>query len=128
AASDNDENRPYPPWKNTSGSAVEPTSSSRTLPITMKWSPASCTTSMSQSIQASTPSRTGEPEPAGCHDSSANLSPPLTANVRQTDSWSEPRMLTQKWPESRNFGQLLELLSGMNATSGGSSETELNDP
>src|ERR1700759_5622585 len=83
---------------------------------------------MSQSIHARTPSRIGEPDPAGCHDSSANLSPPLTAKVRQTDSWSDPRMLTQKCPESRNRGQLLELLSGMNATSGGSRETELNDP
>ena len=37
-------------------------------------------------------------------------------------------MLTQKWPESLNRGQLLDALSGMNATSGGSSETELNEP
>ena len=28
----------------------------------------------------------------------ANLSPPRTANVRQTDSWSKPRMLTQNRP------------------------------
>src|ERR1700684_513660 len=83
---------------------------------------------MSQSIQASTPSRIGDPEPAGCHGRSANLSPPLTAKVRQTDSWSDPRMLTQKWPESRILGQLLDALSGMNATNGGSSDTELNEP
>src|SRR3954466_731762 len=96
--------------------------------MTMQWSPASCTTSMSQSTHARTPSRMGDPEPAGRHDSSANLSPPRIAKARHTDSCSAPRMLTQNDPESLNRGQLDELLSGMNATSGGSSETEVNDP
>src|SRR3954469_11915725 len=103
-------------------------SSSRTRPMTMKWSPASCTTSMSQSIQASAPSRIGDPELAGRQESSANLSPPFIANARHTDSCSAPRMLTQNDPESRNFGQLDEPLSGMKATSGGLSDTELNEP
>src|SRR5438045_9169376 len=83
---------------------------------------------MSQSIQASAPSRIGDPELAGRHASSANLSPPFIANARHTDSCSAPRMLTQNEPESRNFGQLVELRSGMNATSGGSSETDVKDP
>src|SRR5881398_864760 len=99
-------------------------SSSRTSPMTMSWSPASWTTSMSQSIQASTPSRIGEPELAGRQESSANLSPPFIANARHTDSCSAPRMLTQNDPESRNFGHDDELLSGMNATRGGSRDTE----
>src|SRR4051794_41928825 len=82
---------------------------------------------MSQSIHASTPSRIGEPDPAGRHDSSANLSPPFIAKTRQTDSCSAPRMLTQKAPESRNFGQLDDDRSGMNATSGGASDTDENE-
>src|SRR5690242_5470304 len=82
---------------------------------------------MSQSIHARTPSIRGDPEPAGCHVSSANLSPPLLANVRQIDSWSAPRMLTQNDPLSRNFGQDDDFLSGMNATSGGSNDTDEND-
>src|SRR3954464_2952889 len=83
---------------------------------------------MSQSIHASAPSRIGDPELAGCHASSANLSPPFIAKARHTDSCSAPRMLTQNAPESRNFGHDDELLSGMKATSGGSSDTEENDP
>src|SRR3954453_4212067 len=83
---------------------------------------------MSQSIQDSAPSRIGDPELAACHASSANLSPPFIANARHTDSCSAPRMLTQKAPESRNLGHDDELLSGMNATRGGSSATDENDP
>src|SRR3954453_24268607 len=83
---------------------------------------------MSQSIHASAPSRIGDPELAGCQARSANLSPPFIANARQTDSCSAPRMLTQNAPESRNFGHDDDDLSGMNATSGGSSATEEKDP
>src|SRR4051794_32638707 len=83
---------------------------------------------MSQSIQASAPSRMGDPELAGCQASSANLSPPFIANARHTDSCSAPRMLTQNAPESRNFGHDDDDLSGMNATSGGSSDTEEKEP
>src|SRR3954449_10789209 len=83
---------------------------------------------MSQSIQASAPSRIGDPELAACQASSANLSPPFIAKTRHTDSCSAPRMLTQKAPESRNFGQLDDDRSGMNATSGGSSDTDENEP
>src|SRR4051794_41354982 len=83
---------------------------------------------MSQSIHASTPSRIGEPDPAGRHDSSANLSPPFIAKARHTDSCSAPRMLTQNAPESRNFGQLDDDRSGMNATSGGAGDTGGKDP
>src|SRR4051794_41984739 len=74
---------------------------------------------MSQSIQASAPSRIGDPELAACQASSANLSPPFIANARHTDTCSAPRMLTQKAPEPRNFGHDIEVLSGMIATSGG---------
>src|SRR3954451_11958952 len=83
---------------------------------------------MSQSIQASAPSRIGDPELAGCHASSANLSPPFIANARHTDSCSAPRMLTQNAPESRNFGHDDDDLSGMNATSGGSSDPQEKAP
>src|SRR3954467_14508326 len=83
---------------------------------------------MSQSIQASAPSRMGDPELAGRPRASANLAPPFIANPRPTDSCSAPRMFTQNAPESRNFGHDDDDLSGMNATSGGASDTEENDP
>src|SRR3954469_3031788 len=83
---------------------------------------------MSQSIHARTPSRIGAPDPAGVQVRSANLSPPRIANVRHTDSCSAPRMLTQNDPDSRIRGQLVDDRSGRNATSGGSSDTDVNDP
>ena len=70
----------------------------------------------------------GAPDPAGSQMRSANLSPPLPAKVRQIDSCSAPRMLTQNDPLSRNFGHDVDFLSGMNATSGGSSDTDENEP
>ena len=56
------------------------------------------------------------------------MSSAFEENARQTASWSSARMFTQNAPESRNFGQLDDDLSGMNATSGGSSDTDVNDP
>src|SRR5690242_2363107 len=83
---------------------------------------------MSQSIHATTPSSTGEPVPPGCQVNSANLSPPLVAKVRQMGSCSAARILTQNDPDFSILGQLDEDLSGKNATSGGSSDTEENEP
>src|SRR5580692_8690096 len=83
---------------------------------------------MSQSIQATQPCRIGEPEPARRNSCPENLSPPLAAKRLQTDSWSAPRMLTQKAPARSTFGQLVDDLSGKNATIGGSSDTDVNEP
>ena len=52
----------------------------------------------------------------------------MAAKRLQTDSWSAPRMLTQKEPARSTFGQLVEDLSGKNATIGGSSDTDVNEP
>ena len=60
--------------------------SSLTRPSTMKWSPASCTISMSQSIQATTSSRIGEPEPAARQLNPSNLSALLAAKALQIGS------------------------------------------
>jgi hypothetical protein len=85
----------------------------------MKWSPALSIVSMSQSIHATTPSRIGEPEPAGRQPRPANLSAPFVANARHTGSWSAESTLTQKEPEARIWGKLEDPLSGKKASSGG---------
>jgi hypothetical protein len=50
------------------------------------------------------------------------------ANRRATGSWSAPRMLTAKDPAARIAGHEREASAGRNPTSGGSSETDVNDP
>src|SRR4051812_42470925 len=92
------------------------------------WSPASWTASISQSIQASTSFRRGLPVELGCQPIPANLSAPLAANTRQRSSWSSARMFTQKAPAALMEGQLLDALLGQKPTSGGSSDTEKNEP
>ena len=68
---------------------------------------------MSQSIQATTPSMIGE---AVCgvrwKGTFSNLFPALAENVRQTSSWSAPRMFTQKAPAASILGQLVDDLAG----------------
>src|SRR5689334_18949447 len=83
---------------------------------------------MSQSIQAMTPSRRGEPLPAGDHPRPANLSGSLEAKRRQTSSWCSPRMFTQNDPVGAIFGHDDDPLSAKKATSGGSRDTEAKDP
>src|ERR1700679_4314862 len=83
---------------------------------------------MSQSIQATTASRIGEPLDAARQPTLAYLSAPRVANARQTSSWSSARTLTQNDPVSRIVGKLVDDRSGRNATRGGSSETEVNEP
>src|SRR3954451_22549046 len=83
---------------------------------------------MVHSIQAITSLMTGAPVRPGRHPIDANLSAPLLANTRQMSSWSSPRMFTQNAPADSMRGQLDEALPGKNATSGGSSETDENEP
>jgi hypothetical protein len=83
---------------------------------------------MSQSIHASTPSSSGDRERAGRQPSPANLSSPLAAKRRHTTSWSSARMFTQNEPAASIWGQDDEPRSGKNATRGGSSDTEANEP
>ena len=83
---------------------------------------------MSQSIHATTPSRIGAPLPAAVQTAAPYLSPPLDANARQTCSWSSASTLMQTAPASRIFGKLVDTWVGRNATRGGSSDTEVNDP
>src|SRR6476660_7039530 len=83
---------------------------------------------MSQSIHATTPSSTGDPVPAEVQGTDVYLSPPRVANARQTCSWSPASTLMQNDPVSRIFGKLVDDRSGRNATSGGSRDTEVNDP
>ena len=53
---------------------------------------------------------------------------PCEANRRHTSSWSSARTFTQKWPLASIFGHDDEPLSGKKPTSGGSSDTEANEP
>src|SRR5580704_9630901 len=85
--------------------------------------------SMSQSIQATTSSRIGEPPGEACHGTPAKRFAPVpTAKERHTASWSAARTLTQNLPISRMCGNVEDFLAGRNATSGGSRETEVNEP
>src|SRR4051794_37467014 len=70
----------------------------------------------------------GEPVTVSAQSRPSNLSSRLEANRRQIASWPSPRTLTQKRPAPWIFGQLVDALSGKKATSGGSSETEVNEP
>src|SRR3546814_2068281 len=83
---------------------------------------------MSQSIHASTPPSSGDPDPAWCQAMPANLSSSLDAKRRQIPSWSSARMLTQKDPAASMRGHVLELRPAKKATSGGSSDTEAKEP
>src|SRR6478735_1897072 len=97
---------------------------SRTRPITTKWSPASCTAWIEQSMCAMAPSSIGEPvRAAGVHFTSANLSVPRLAIVFDRSAWSAASRLTQKRPERWISGHAREVLAGTKSTSGGSSET-----
>ena len=82
----------------------------------------------SHSIQATTPSTMGLPLADTVCAMPANLSGSLEASRRQTGSWSAARMLTQKAPHPRSLAQLLDPRSGKKAISGGSSDTEVNEP
>ena len=88
-----------------------------TRPSTNQWSPAPSTRSMEQSIQATTPSRTGDPVTPARHPTDWYLSPPRLAKARQTSSWSAARTLTQKAPDTSIFGHDDEPLSGRKPTS-----------
>src|SRR6478752_6453126 len=97
---------------------------SRTRPITTKWSPASCTAWIEQSMCAMAPSSIGEPVcAAGVHFTSANLSVPRLAIVLDRSAWSAASRLTQKRPERWISGHAREVWAGTKSTSGGSSET-----
>src|SRR6185437_8806882 len=83
---------------------------------------------MSQSTHAMTSSRIGEPLAPAVHLTPSNLLPPRFEKLRHSSSCSALRTLAQNLPASRINGQLVELFAGMKATSGGSSETEVNVP
>src|SRR3954452_2398204 len=94
----------------------------------MVWSPASCSASMLHSTHASTSASTGDPVAPRFQPMPWNLSAPLVAKTRQTSSWSWPRMFTQNDPDGWIRGHDDEDLAGEKATSGGSRETEKNEP
>src|SRR3546814_10620761 len=73
---------------------------------------------MSQSIHASTPPSSADPDPACCQAMPANLSSSLDAKRRQIPSWSSARMLTQKDPAASMRGHVLELRPAKKATTG----------
>ena len=55
------------------------------------------------------------------------MSPPDSANWRHRCSWSAPSTLAQKWPALRMRGHELDDFAGQNSTSGGSSDSDVND-
>src|SRR5919201_6921837 len=83
---------------------------------------------MSQSIQATTPARTGLPEAASRHGWRSKTSGALALTSRQRPSWPAASTFTQKAPLAMILGQVVEERPGKNATSGGSRDTEVNEP
>ena len=57
----------------------------------------------------------------------ANLSAPERAKFCETSSCPSASTLTQNRPIARSSGQVRDVRAGAKATSGGSSESELND-
>src|SRR3954462_3379757 len=93
----------------------------------MLWSPPSYSAQSSPSIQATTPSRTGEPWALGDQDTPANLSTPERAKFCETASCPSASTFTQNRPIARSAGQVCDVRAGANATKGGSRDSELND-
>src|SRR3954470_22621180 len=93
----------------------------------MLWSPPSYSAHSSPSIQATTSSRTGEPCALGDQRTPANLSTPDRAKFRETASWPSDSTFTQNRPIDRSAGHVCDVRAGAKATSGGSSDNELND-
>src|SRR5689334_10434212 len=81
---------------------------------------------MAQSIQVSTPSRTGAPDGAGDHRTPANLSAPLIPKIRDSSRCPSASTLTQKWPARAIRCQLVDRMPGQNSTSGGSRDSAAN--
>src|SRR5204863_8474509 len=59
---------------------------------------------------------------------SRNLSSPSLTNRQHNSLWNSERTLTQNAPDRSMAGQLVEFRAGKKPTSGGSSDTEENDP
>src|SRR5436190_16613876 len=94
----------------------------------MVWSPASCSASIVHSIHANTSPRMGAPVTPRFQPMPWNLSAPLVAKTRHTSSCSWPRTLTQNTPDGWMRGHDDDDLAGEKATSGGSNDTEKNEP
>src|SRR5687767_945220 len=82
---------------------------------------------MVQSTQPRTPSRRGAPVFERDQPTPANLSSPLLAILFDRSSWPSASRLTQKFPARCINGQARDVFAGQKSTSGGESETELND-
>src|SRR5215218_1863982 len=110
-----------------SGPSSLRTPSSCTRPTTIRWSPPSYWPLMVQSMYASASCRIGDPLADGRHPMRLNRSAPLVANTRQTSSWCSLRMLTVNLPASSILGHVDESFDAQNSTSGGSSDTDVNE-
>src|SRR4051812_44143816 len=93
----------------------------------MLWSPPSYSAQSSPSIQATTSCSTGEPCALGDQGTPANLSTPERAKFSETAPCPSASTFTQNRPIARSAGQVCDAREGAKATSGGSSDNELND-
>ena len=98
-----------------------------TRATTIVWSPPSCSASSVQSSQPIAASRIGRPDGAGWCAVPSKRSTSRAAKRREisSDSWS--RMFSTSRPAGRIRGQVDDDRAGQNATSGGSSDTEMNE-
>jgi hypothetical protein len=98
-----------------------------TRATTMVWSPPSCSASIVQSIQPMASESTGAPLGAVHVSTPSKRSMFRAAKARESFSCGAPRMLIARRPAGRIRGQVDDDRAGQNATSGGSSETEVNE-
>ncbi len=69
----------------------------------------------------------GAPPVPSCHTPSANLSGALLAKRRDSSIWSSASTLTAKWPAPTNAARLGLARRSDHSTSGGSSDSALNE-
>src|SRR5215475_12506101 len=93
----------------------------------MRWSPPSCWSRIVQSTYASASCRIGDPAAEGRQPMRLNRSAPFVANTRQTSSWCSLRMFTVNLPAASILGHVVDTFEAQNSTSGGSSDTEVNE-
>src|SRR2546430_5838956 len=118
----------YRPWWYSSGASWSRCRASSGSARTTAWSPAATRLTIRQTSQASVPSRTGTPYgPTRHRVGAANRSMPRVAKVRASSCCPWASRCTATWSARAMVGQLDEVRSRQNDTSGGASDTDVND-
>src|SRR5690606_20471010 len=95
--------------------------------MTTVWSPASLSSAIEHSSQASVSGSSGRPAGDGRHSTPANLSAPDLAKPRPSPSCPAARMFTAKAPARLILGHVVDPLLGHIRISGGCRDSAEND-